>query len=194
MISNFTRLLSATLVGLFLAAGQALAVEVSDRELRVTAPQVQEYLSAAFPQSYDALGLFTLTARDPQLSIPPTGQRLQMKFSADASAPGRGSAPVANITMSSGLRYDPAAYAVFLDQPTLDGVEPVATGQRLDQQTRMLLNLWLADYARAEPVYRLEPSMVAMLGSMNVESTRIEDQHIVIRFNKSLGWVPDPLD
>ncbi len=195
MTFNLKRsLLSATLP-LLLAVHVALAVEVNGQEVSVAAPEVQQYLQSAFPQNYDALGgLFTLTARDPKLSIPATGQRLRMAFSADASSPGRASGPVARITMSSGLRYDPAAYAVYLDQPTLDDVQPAAPGQRVDEQTRMLLSLWLADYAKDEPLYRLEPAMVSMLGSLNVESTRIENGRIVIRLNQPVGELPASID
>ena len=40
----------------------------------------------------------------------------------------------------------------------------------------MLLNLWLTDYARKEPLYRLDPALVATLGGVQVESTRIKVQ------------------
>lgn len=173
----------------------ALAVEVQGQEVSVTAPEVQQYLDTAFPQAYEALGgLFTFTARDPRMTIPESGQRLQMVFHADASSPGRDSTPVAQITVSSALRYDPAAYAVYLEQPTIDDVQPVAPGQRVDEQTRMLLNLWLADYADDEPLYQLEPGLVGMLGTLNVESTRIEGGRIVVRFNQPIGELPASLD
>ncbi len=192
MTPNLKNLLLAASLTLAPCAGAALAVEVQGQEVSVTAPEMQQYLDDAFPQVHEVMGgLFTLTARDPQLTIPASGQRLQMAFSADASSPGRGSAPVARIIMSSGLRYDPVAYAVYLDQPTIDEVQPAASGQRIDDQTRMLLNLWLEDYARQEPLYQLEPAMVGMLGTINVESTRLENQRVVIRFNKAIGWVPD---
>ena len=195
MTSNAKRQLFALALPLLLAVGSAAAIEVKNQEVSVAAPEVQQYLDAAFPQDYEALGgLFTLTARDPLLTIPATGQRLQMAFSANAASPGRGSAPVARITMSSALRYDPARYAVYLDQPSIDDVQPVSPGQRVDSQTRMLLNLWLADYAHDEPLYQLEPAMVAMLGTVNVESTRIENERIVIRFNQPVGALPASLD
>lgn len=191
MTFNLKRCLLSVAMPLLLAAHAVAAVEVNGQEVSVAAEEVQQYLQAAFPQDYEALGgLFTLTARDPQLTIPDAGQRLRMAFSADASSPGRASSPVARITMSSGLRYDPAAYAVYLDQPALDDVQPATPGQRVDEQTRMLLSLWLADYAKDEPLYRLEPAMVSMLGSLNVESTRIENGRIVIRLNQPVGDLP----
>ncbi len=195
MTVKLRKLVLAASLTLLTGAGNALAVEIQGQEVSVTAPEVQHYLDAAFPQDHEVLGgLFTLTARNPELTIPATGQRLQMAFLADASSPGRASAPVARITMSSGLRYDPAAHAVYLDQPTIDDVQPASSGQRVDQQTRMLLNLWLADYADDEPLYQLDPGMVGMLGTLNAESARIEDQRIVIRFNQAIGELPASLD
>lgn len=166
------------------------AAEPDPRELNVTAPQVQQYLEAAFPQRYDALGLFTLTARDPKLTIPATGERLLIGFSADASSPGGPETPVGRISMSSGLRFDARSNALYLEQPTIDDVQPANSGHRVDEQTRLLLNVWLADYARKEPLYKLDPSLVANLGGVEVESARVRDGHIVVRFNKPVG-MPD---
>ena len=172
---------------LVLATASAYAVDTQDNELSVDAPRIQQYLAGEFPRDYDALGgLFTLTARDPELTIPATGQRLQLAFSASAASAGSGDTPVGRIRMSSGLRYDPQHSALYLDQPTLDDVQPTTPGQRVDEQTRVLLNLWLTDYARKEPIYKLDPALVAALGDVKVESTRIENGHIVVRFNQPI--------
>jgi hypothetical protein len=176
-------------------AGSAAAVEVQGNEVGLDAPRVQQYLEAVFPQEYQALGgLLTLTARDPALEIPAQGQRLRLSFSADASSGTGERLPVGRVVMSSALRYDPAGHALYLDQPTLDEVQPATPGQRLDSRTRMLINLWLADYAGTEPLYRLEPAMISMLGPLKVESTRIENGRIVVRFNQPLGELPAYLD
>lgn len=178
---------------LLLASPPAMA-QAPSNEISVAAPQVQQYLDSAFPREYEALGgLFTLTARDPKLTIPASGERLLMAFSASASSAGGSDTPVGRIEMSSGLRYDPQGYALYLDQPTVDDVQPASPGQRVDEQTRMLLNLWLADYARKEPLYKLDPALLANFGSVKVESARIEDGHIVVRFNQPVG-MPDLSD
>jgi hypothetical protein len=178
-------------LALLFTAGQATAATAQDNELSVTAPQVQQYLDTAFPREFDALGgMFTLTARDPTLTIPQSGQRLQLAFSASASSSGGDDTPVGRVHMSSGLRYDAQSNALYLDQPTLDEVKPVSSGQRVDDQTRLLLNLWLSDYARKEPLYQLDPSMAAQLGTLKVESTRIEGGKIVVRLNQPMA-MPD---
>ena len=181
------RLFTAACLVLALAGTSAHAADLQDNELSVDAPRIQQYLAGEFPREYEALGgLFTLTARDPELTIPATGQRLQMAFSASASSAGGGDTPVGRIHMSSGLRYDPQDNALYLDQPTLDEVQPASPGQRVDEQTRMLLNLWLTDYARKEPLYKLDPALVATLGGVQVESARIENGRIVVRFNQPI--------
>ena len=105
------------------------AADMQDNEWSVDAPRIQQYLAGEFPREYAALGgLFTLTARDPELSIPATGQRLRMAFSASASSAGGADTPVGRIHLSSGLRYDPRDNALYLDQPTLDEVFLTLTG------------------------------------------------------------------
>jgi len=183
----------AAWLALLLVSAPAMA-QTPSNEITVAAPQVQQYLDSAFPREYEALGgLFTLTARDPKLTIPASGERLLMAFSASASSAGGSDTPVGRIEMSSGLRYDPQGYALYLDQPTVDDVRPASPGQRVDEQTRVLLNLWLADYARKEPLYKLDPALLANFGTVKVESARIENGHIVVRFNQPVG-MPDLSD
>ena len=181
------RLFTAACLVLAFAGTSVHAADMQDNEWSVDAPRIQQYLAGEFPREYAALGgLFTLTARDPELSIPATGQRLRMAFSASASSAGGADTPVGRIHLSSGLRYDPRDNALYLDQPTLDEVQPASPGQRVDEQTRMLLNLWLADYARKEPLYKLDPALVATLGGVQVESARVENGRIVVRFNQPI--------
>lgn len=195
MTHSLKRSLKAACLALLLCSGPAIAADapaagIQSNELNVAAPQVQQYLDGAFPQEYEALGgLFTLIARDPKLSIPETGQRLLMAFSASASSAGGEAVPVGRVQMSSGLRYDPREHALYLDQPTLDQVQPASSGH-VDEQTRMLLNLWLSDYARKEPLYRIDQTLLANFGTLQVESTRIENGHIVVRFNQPVT-MPD---
>lgn len=188
MRAPFKYTLKTAFLALLFTAGHASAATAQDNELSVTAPQVQQYLDTAFPREFDALGgMFTLTARDPTLTIPDSGQRLQLAFSASASSSGGEDTPVGRIHMSSGLRYDAQSNALYLDQPTLDDIKPADSGQRVDEQTRLLLNLWLSDYARKEPLYQLDPGMVAQLGTLKVESTRIEGGKIVVRLNQPMA-------
>ena len=188
MAFSFKHAVNAAFLGLLFAASPGFAGDTPSNEVEVGADQIQQYLVSAFPREYKALGgLFTLTARNPELSIPREGNRLLMAFDASAASAGGTDTPLGKIRMTSGLRYDSQAIALYLDQPTLDNVQPASGGERIDEQTRMLLNLWLADYARKQPLYRLDPALAANLGGLKVESTSIEDGMIKLRLNQPVN-------
>ena len=86
MAFSFKHAVNAAFLGLLFAASQGFAGDTPSNEVEVGADQIQQYLVSAFPREYKALGgLFTLTARNPELSIPRGGNRLLMAF--DASWP-----------------------------------------------------------------------------------------------------------
>ncbi|MCD7099338.1 DUF1439 domain-containing protein [Stenotrophomonas sp. MMGLT7] len=185
----------AIVLSLLLAAGignVAAAPAVQGNRISVAAEDVQHYLAGSFPQTHDTLGgLLALTVSDPRLALPP-GNRLQMRF--DLAMASAGSAPVAvgNVQLSSALRYDTQKQGFFLDQPTVDGFTPAAAGGRLDSKTRELLNLWLTDYARKEPVYRIDPAIAAMMGTLQVQSAAVENGQLVVHFNQDVEALIPP--
>lgn len=169
----------------------AWAQTIKGNEVSVTGAEVQQYLSAEFPQDYDALGgLLTLTLSGPQLSIPGEGQRLLLGVDAKAASGGGGATPIGRLWLSSGLRFDPQRRALLLDQPALDRIDPASPGQKVDGRTQMLINLWLADYAEKEPLYQLDTATTALLGDLQVVSTAIENGRVVVRFNRDIGAAP----
>lgn len=185
---SFKHAVNTACLALLLVAAPGFAANAPSNEVEIGAEQVQQYLVSAFPREYKALGgLFTLTARNPELSIPREGNRLLMAFDASAASAGGADTPLGRIRMSSGLRYDSQAIALYLDQPTLDNVQPASGGERIDEQTRTLLNLWLSDYARKQPLYRLDPALAASLGDLKVESTTIENGVIKLRLNQPVS-------
>lgn len=156
--------------------------------LSVTAAQVQGYLQQEFPRDFQALGgLVSMTASNPQLTIPAGGNRVQMQF--DASASGN---PLGRVWLSSGLRYDPQAMALYLDAPTVDRVTPTNGGELRDRD-RQLVSLFLQDYASSEPLYQLDPKLLQSFGDVRVESARVEGGKIVVQFNQPVG-MPDLSD
>jgi len=95
--------------------------------------------------------------------------------------------PVGNVQLSSGLRYDAQTRGFHLEQPTVDAFRPAMAGAELDAGTRGLLNTWLADYARREPIYRIEPAIANVMGALQVKSVGIENGRIAVDFNQNLG-------
>ena len=181
--------LKAACMALALACAPfAASAAPADNELGIDAPRIQQYMVGEFPRDFEALGgLLTLTARDPQVSIPATGQRVLVAFTASAASAGGQPTPVGRIHMSSGLRFDPQRGALFLDQPTLDKVQAASPGQEVDEKTRLLLNLWLADYAEKEALYELDAATSRSLGGIKVESTRIEGGRVIVRFDQPVA-------
>ncbi|KAF1720705.1 DUF1439 domain-containing protein [Pseudoxanthomonas wuyuanensis] len=188
-LSRSTALLGLALSWLLALPAMAQSLpEISGNQASVGAAQIQQFLAGEFPQQHETLGgLLTLTVSDPVISIPADGQRLHLEFSAAAGSGGSAPTPVGRLSMSSGLRYDPQRMALLLDQPTLDGIQPASPGQRVDSRTQMLINLWLADYARDEPLYQLDDATRALLGELQVQSTSIENGRVVVRFNQDIG-------
>lgn len=179
----------ASLAALALVAASVTAAAWAQGQptntLAVSPQQVQGYLQAEFPRDFDALGgLVSMTASNPQLSIPAQGNRVQMQF--DASSGGKA---LGRVWLSSGLRYDPQKMALFLDAPAVDRVVPT-NGHELRDRDRQLVSLFLQDYANSEPLYQLDPKLLASVGNVRVESASVENGQIVVHLDQPVS-MPD---
>lgn len=160
--------------------------QVKGSQVSVEAGDVQQYLAGTFPQTHDALGgLLELTVSHPQLKLPP-GNRLDLGFDLAMATAGGAPMQVGNVGLSSALRYDAATQGFFLDQPTVDRFTPAQAGGKLDSRTRELLNVWLADYARREPIYKLDPAIASLMGALQVQSAAVENGRLVVHFNQNV--------
>lgn len=175
----------ALAVALYASAASA-APRVQGSQVSVEAGDVQQYLGGTFPQTHDALGgLLELTVSHPQLSLPP-GSRLNLSFDLAMATAGGAPVQVGNVGLSSALRYDTARQGFFLDQPTVDHFQPAQAGGKLDSRTRELLNVWLSDYARREPIYKLDPAIASLMGALQVESAAVNNGRLVVQFNQNV--------
>ncbi|MNK20600.1 hypothetical protein D3C87_388420 [compost metagenome] len=169
------------------AVGAQAAPSVSGRQLSVGAADVQHYLDGSFPRTQDALGgLIAMTMSHPKLALP-QGNRLDLGFDVAMATAGSAPAALGKVKLSSGLRYDAQTQGFHLDQPTVDDFTPANNGGRLDSRTRSLLNAWLTDYARREPIYKIDPTVAGVLGALQVQSAQVENGKLVVTFNQDLG-------
>ena len=183
---NLRHLLLPVVACMALATTAHAAPQINGRQLTVGASDVQQYLDGSFPRTQKALGgLLALTVSEPHLTLP-QGSRLDLGF-ALAMGAGGSTVPVGKVQVSSGLRYNPQTQGFHLDQPTVDDFSPAASGGKLDANTRSLLNNWLADYARREPIYKIDPAIARVMGALQVQSVGIENGHIAVTFNQGLG-------
>lgn len=180
------RLAAATLL-VAAAVGAQAAPSIEGRQLSVGASDVQQYLEGSFPRTQDALGgLIALTMSHPQLTLP-AGERLNLGMDLALATAGGAPAKLGTVKLSSGLRYDAQTQGFHLQQPSMDDFVPAQQGAKLDSRTRSLLNAWLTDYAQREPIYRIDPAVAGLLGTLQVQSAQVKDGRLQVTFNQDLG-------
>ncbi|GAB3506813.1 DUF1439 domain-containing protein [Pseudoxanthomonas daejeonensis] len=181
------------LILLVVAIAAHAAPRVQGRQVSIAAADAQQFLEGQFPHSQDMLGgLFEVTVSRPRLALPP-GTRMQLGMDLALATAGGAPVPMGQLELTSALRYDTAQAAFFLDQPRIDAFHPPSGSGSLDDGSRELLNAWLADYARKEPVYRIDPTMAALLGGLAVQSAGVQDGRLVVTFNRDVGGMAGAL-
>lgn len=187
----FTRLATATVL-VAAAIGAQAAPSIEGRQLSVGAGDVQQYLEGSFPRTQDALGgLIALTMSHPQLTLP-AGERLNLGMDIALATAGGAPAKLGTVKLSSGLRYDQQTQGFHLQQPTMEDFVPAQQGARLDSRTKSLLNAWLGDYAQREPIYRIDPAVAGLLGTLQVQSAQVNNGRLQVTFNQDLGTMVPP--
>ncbi|MGH8077736.1 MAG: DUF1439 domain-containing protein [Lysobacter sp.] len=151
-------------------------------EVTFSQPQLQQSLNRNFPKHYDKLGgLVSVTLLNPRLSIPPGSNRLRLDFDLGLGALGSDSSrPSGRFALTSALRFDPITRGLHLQNPSIESVDVPSLGGVMNSSTRGLLNSWLVDYARDEPVYRFDNSLLDRLGARRIGSTEIENGVVVV--------------
>jgi hypothetical protein len=150
------------------------------------AEDIQAHLDREYPQDYEQLGgLASLRVLNPRVAIPEGQNRLHLDFDVGIEGLGmRGDKPVGHFAVTSGLRYDVTRKALYLEEPALESADLALLGGRMNSTGRDLINGWLRDYARAEPIYTLKEDDIKSLGSRRVAGTLIENGKVVIKLDR----------
>jgi len=180
-----TRVFFAAFIAIALAACStigAMSAWLND-QVTFSAPQLQHYLDQRFPRDFDKLGgLVSVTLANPRLSLPPGDSRLRLEFDMGIGALGGQGAPTGHLSLSSGLRYDAATQGLHLADPELLQFDLPGAGSLLKGGARGVVNNLLAEYARSEPVYRLEPSLLEKLpAGKRIGAVDIDNGRVVVR-------------
>ena len=186
MTASWKRCFAAAVACLMLALAACSTLgALLGNEVTFTAPQLQGYLDRRFPRDYDKLGgLVTLTLLHPRLSIPQGSARLQLDFDVGIGTLGNASVPSGHFALQSGLRFDPSTRGLHLDAPAITTVDMPALGGRMNDNARGLLNRWLVDYARDEPVYRLDDSLIGRLAGRRIGTTSIGNGVVTLHLDQ----------
>ena len=154
------------------------------RDITFTAPQLQQQLERKFPRDYKKLGgLIQLSLLNPQLSLP-GGGRLRLDLDIGIGGLGASSrSPSGHFALESGLRFDPSSRGLHLDNPAIVSVDVPALGGAMNGTARTMLNSWLLDYAREEPVYRLDDSTYGRIASRRIQRVDLDTDQITLRMD-----------
>ncbi len=176
----FTLLLAGLLAGCSSLGSSVLL----GRDITFSAQQLQAQLDRRFPRDYRKLGgLVSISLLNPRLSLP-GGGRLQMEFDLGVAAMGGNSRnPSGHFTIESGLRFDAGSRGLHLHNPQIVNVDVPALGGALDGRAREMLNNWLLDYAREEPVYRLDDSTFGRIASRRIDRVDIDTGVITLKLD-----------
>ena len=167
-----------------LAACSTVGTALLGRDIAFTAPQLQSQLNRNFPRDYSKLGgLVSLSLLNPRLSLT-GGGRLQLEFDLGVGAMGGQSrSPSGRFALQSGLRFDTRTLGLHLDRPEIMSVDVPKLGGAMNDTARSMLNSWLLDYARQEPVYRLDQTALGRLASRRIQRADIDPGTVTLRLD-----------
>ena len=151
-------------------------------QINFTQPQLQRYLNQSFPREFDKLGgLVSATLTNPRLSIPSGDDRLRLDFDIGVSALGARDVSRGHFALASRLRYDPATRGLHLEDPELLQFDLPGSNALLKGGARGIVNSLLSEYARSEPVYRLDDDLLSKLPSgKRIGNVDIADGRVVV--------------
>ena len=176
-------LLLLAFAGLLAACSSMGTSALFGRDIAFTAPQLQAQLDRKFPRDYKKLGgLLNFSLMNPRLSLPPGG-RLHLDFDIGMGGPGSARTPSGHFSVESGLRFDPGSRGLHLDDPEIVSVDVPALGGVMNDSARTALNSWLLDYAREEPVYRLDDSTFGRIASRRIDRVNIDSGLITLQLD-----------
>lgn len=175
---------TATLLAACATMG-AMSAWLND-QVAFTPTQLQHSLDKRFPRTFDKLGgLVAVTLANPRVSIPPGETRLRLEFDVGMGALGSEGAPTGHLALASGLRYDPATQGLHLVDPDLQQFDLPGSGALFKGGARGVVNSLLAEYARSEPVYRLDPDLLSRLpAGKRIGNVGIEQGIVVIHLDR----------
>lgn len=171
-------------VGLLAGCSSLGSSVLLGRDLQFTAPQLQAQLDRKFPRDYRKLGgLVSISLLNPRLDLP-GGGRLHLEFDLGLAGMGGSSRnPSGHFAIESGLRFDPGTRGLHLDNPAIVNVDVPALGGVMNGTARSMLNSWLLDYAREEPVYRLDDSTFGRIASRRIDRVDIDRGVITLKLD-----------
>ena len=177
------RLRALPLAGLILATlalPAAAQPRLESGGISVGVADITPHLDQQFPWQREVMpGVASVALSRPALSLP--GDRAELAVDIAVTTLGSTTA-LGRATLSSGLRLDGTAGAVYLDAPRMVRfTQPDGQPLNLEPSMATLVDDVLASYARNQPVYRLPQELAPM--AARVSTVQIRDGRIHARLH-----------
>lgn len=168
-----------------LLSAQEATVQTTADGFAVGPQQLQSAAESQFPREESLLGgLAELTFSKPAVAIPTPGDRIQLDLDYALSLKLDGREDRGRLRVASGLRYDPGTRGLHLQNPEVLDVKSASGAGQIDAQTRSLISALLQDYAKDEPLYRLDAEMLAQVpGTLGADAIRIENGQVRLKLH-----------
>ena len=184
MPKHFSRTLSWIGLAITLVIAACAGGKPADMELSFTERELQAALNKADMSTrlLDGLVVVSVTGQ-PQAKLGQPPERIGIAAQLSIKVVGLPAMP-ANVKGTSGLRYDDAQKAFFLDAPQLDAVTAPLLPKAMEGAARTAITRQLAASFSKTPVYSLKTdgSLKEQAARQTLKSIRIEPDRIVARF------------
>ncbi|MSQ75960.1 MAG: DUF1439 domain-containing protein [Rhodoferax sp.] len=184
MPKHFSRTLSWIGLAITLLLAACVGGKPAEMELSFTERELQAALNKADMSTrlLDGLVVVSVTGQ-PQVKLGQPPERIGIAAQLSIKVVGLPVMP-ASVKGSSGLRYDDAQKAFFLDAPQLDAVTAPLLPKAMEGAARTAITRQLAASFNKTPVYSLKTdgSLKEQAARQTLKSVRIEPDRIVARF------------
>ena len=152
-------------------------------EYSASRAELQAAMAKRFPLRQRYAELFTVTLRDPQLSLDPANNRLGVTALLNIASPLLQPAGVEGlVSVSSALRYDAAARAVRLVQPRADRIEMQGLSGRDAERLQQIGAVVAQELLRDQALHTFDAkdltvgNKVYEIGDITVQQDRVKVQ------------------
>ena len=176
-------ILFASVVIVLVLVAALVFLKGKGHEIRITEQQIDAKLAEMFPAEKTYFAIFHLTLTNPEVTLLPESDRIQVELAAilNLRIPGQSRDLGGMLLVTSGIRYDHEEKAVFLTDPVIEKIQIEGVPQKHLEKVSAVATKAAGDFLISQPIYRLEgtdaKTTAAKLLLKNVE---VKEQEIVL--------------
>lgn len=163
----------AALSALFVARPGYAGYNIWNNEFTFTRDEVQAAVASRFPVTARYGQVMSIRLANPVVSLDPAAGRIRTRLDARVENQLLFGVPIdGKLSVTNGLRYDPARRAVLLDRPGAEAVDVPGLSAQYAQQLSGAATLLASEVLRDYPVHTFGPEELAV-GGRRVEPSEI---------------------